>query len=305
MSLQSTDNQESSQAGFTLVAVLGFLFVVALFAMPFVIVVKSNFMVSSHLLSQKRLEFLAEGLLEVYALQVLSGAISADRRANAEPGPQSCSTPEFRFSVSIQDHRGLIDLNSSSIALIQLGFEALSLSREETKQIARTIAHMRSVRNGVRPQGLLPLRIDRPSGRFVSVLELMDIETPTPLNHAELSQIFTVHSRSGRLNRILASAPLKRVLEATPNSKLPITGIGANDSKKGTYTISVSVAKAETFLQHTMARIVAVGQSPHNPFQTLEAINVGLPEERTPVTNSSCNSIFGRGVTQILAQENE
>lgn len=295
------DEDPAGDQGFALIAVLGFLFVVALFVSPFVLQARTSFLVSKNALRLERMDMLADGLIELVASRLLANN-GASLVPNLNGVPQSCSNTHLKIGVAVQSHLGLIDLNASGAPLLTLGFKALSFSDDEAEKLARTIIHMRSIRQSGTSAAIYETQIPRKQGPFVSVAELTDINISNHIDHRKAVEVFTVHTRTGRLNLQLASVALRESAAQRDETGLPIFSATARQPLRGVQTISIFLKTKDDRYQRTVTRIVGLGIGTGKPIRSIETIHAGDVSYPANETFKNCSDMFGPEVVQILKE---
>ncbi len=284
--------------GFALIAVLGFLFVVALFVTPFVLQARTSFFLAANNAKLGKLGFLAEGLMQV-ALMRHEGVLADGGVANGTA--MTCSTDELLIALSVQDHRGLIDLNASGTTLLAAGFRSLGRTETEAKKLAESVVFHRSVRRNSAATTIYEMRGGQRHRKFVSAIELTDLVVDPPLQDWKLTSIFTVHTKSGRLFSLVAAPDLALLFSENGAAGLPL------DKRIpvafAAVSVEVSVSDKRRGLVKTLNRVFVRGQGPDRGFQSMESLPSKTTIDRRPSQNSkpqSCDQIFGKIVATDL-----
>lgn len=287
---------QSNNDGFALPVVLGFLFLVAMFAIPFVMQARLNFKSSAYALQSDRLQFLARGLLEVLAEQLLE----TNPNLLTNGTRLSCQTPASSVHFSIQDHRGLIDLNASGSGMLALGFRALNLSPSDARAAARFVVAGRTLGSIDRQSIDGAWDVERNSGLFFNVLELTDLKMARNATTDMLSSVFTVHSKSGQLNKALASSPILKALAVDNTNALPVDDAKAGLPPSGVYTLSLSLAEVGRPLSVNESWVFSLNAAAIEPVQMLSSIPSIAQPQAPRLTNGNCRDFFPMGVIEQL-----
>lgn len=289
-----------NEDGFALIAVLGFLFVVALFVTPFVLQARTSFFLAANSAKLDKLEFLTSGLVQVALVRHVQAQSSG---AIANGKPTSCSAGEVIVDLSLQDHRGLIDLNASGAALLAVGFRSMGRSETEAKRLADTVVFHRSVRRNTFSGTTYEMQGGERHRRFVSPIELTDMIVEPPLQDWKLASVFTVHTQSGKLFSALAAPDISSLFSEVGGAGLPLEKRVPVTSAP--VSVKVSVSDKRRGLAKTIKRVFVIGHAVERKFLSVEI----LPTERAFDSPSSananlqsCEQVFGQAVANDLSE---
>ena len=295
------EKTNSTESGFTLIVVLGFLFVVTLMITPFVTQTRNELFIGHTNQTLERLEFLANGLVDVLAMRILSSFETSELPFSLNGVEETCRVGGFNIQVKVQDHRGLIDLNTANISLLKLGFQSTGMSDIVAETHAKTVIHLRSPFSGPAPLGVFSTHTNRRLGRFASALELMDIASTHRLNHRVIARTFTVHTGAGILRTDLAPPPLINALEERVTTGNPLTSDNQPTVPNGIYTIEITLLAKKKNLFKSISSVVAIGVHNNRPSQLLEHIPPEpIRTESRTQRPDGCGEIFGSSVNDIV-----
>lgn len=237
------DCSERREGGFAIVAVLWFLVLTSAVVAPFAVSARTQWLLSSHLQQQARLEAVSEALFEILSTSIMRGdrvgAASFDLPLNSVP--ILCKIGRYEILVRLQDQRGLIDLNVAKAELLPIGFTALGLSSQKSSVIAQIVLDYRDYTStGVARNNLI---FGGPKNApFESVIELSDFADLRSLAPEQIRSVFTVHSRLPSVALSRAPVELSRALAG------PAPHIDYHPSEP-VAAISVEVAARDTSLK--------------------------------------------------------
>ena len=291
-------NNVESQEGFALIFVLGFLFLVTLVVTPFTLQARLHAQAAANVYNIQKLELLAHGMGEVIADKILNRDWEKQLPFKLNGTVSSCNASNFGVQISVQDHRGLIDLNAGTDDILKLGFLALNLDPSMSENYARTVAYIRSIEHQNKPLGLLGFSKGRAFGRYSSVLELLDIESDNQLDHQQISNVFTVHTR---ISRPLTYA-LPDIISSTAERQNSSLQLGNQEPSyaNGVYTLNITMQNKRSKLIGSVSKVVALGIYRGSPVQSLETIPTVISSNSLPETSTQCDELFGVEVADLL-----
>ncbi|TIQ16771.1 MAG: general secretion pathway protein GspK [Mesorhizobium sp.] len=292
---------ESSSAGFSLVAVLVFLLIVSAIVVPFAVTAKTRLLIANNEVEQERLSLLAEGLANVVSSELADG--SATDKLPLDSTPTSCRSGEFAFDVRIQDHSGLIDLNAADVHLLSLGFASLGFDRQASETLAKATIQFRGNANAFAAQAE-PTTAAGPSENkqapFESVSELQEFSALASTPSHDLYKVFTVNSKRGTLS-----------LDHTPNRLRAIfadeSGSGASVmqgvGQASAYTVEIAASRdgsgiagqAGFIIEVLPASAAGFRRLSRNPAAEIVDLAPSMPSRAT-----DCDGLFGTEIAQIL-----
>ncbi|MER9071070.1 type II secretion system protein GspK [Mesorhizobium sp. M0902] len=293
---------ESTSAGFSLVAVLVFMLIVSAIVVPFAVTAKTRLMIANNEVEQERLSLLAEGLADVVSSELADGF--ATEKLPPDSTPTACRSGEFTFDVRIQDHSGLIDLNAADAALLSLGFASLGFDRQMSEELAEAAIQFRSSINAFAAQAAEPATAVGPAQNkqapFESVSELQEFSAlaSTPLH--DLHDVFTVFSKRGTLNLDHAPSRLRTVLAGSPASSASITQEATEGSA---YSVEVSARRDGSGIAGQVGFIIEKFPASAAGFRRISRTPAAEIADLAATTSSrftDCDALFGTEAAQIL-----
>lgn len=285
---------QGNQAGFALVAVLVFMLLAAAVIAPFAIAARTQLMITSNETERLRLSILAEGLTNVVAVRLAAGEQSVSVLGRSEP--YNCQAGVYTFTISMQDHAGLIDLNAASDAQLSVGLVALGLERDAAQTLAATIVTSRSAASPF-SSALSPTE-DGKHAPFESVSELQDLPGLSNLPLTELQDTFTIFSRQGLLRTDLAPKRLRELMEDQPETdNTPNDGV-----RTMPFTIDVLVARYGSPVMGHSGYVVERAPTLPGGIKRLSKISPRETADQTvaPGRLDGCDRFFGAEVASLL-----
>lgn len=201
--------KSGADTGFALVAVLAFLLIAAAFSAPFLTGAKTQALVTRNTGQLTRDKILLRGLIEMagtrffelYQKRDLDTASSVLCPASGPDRPD--------IILHFQDHSGLIDLNAASAETLAIGFESLTIERDEAARLAAEAVRFRSVDAVQTPRSqLAPPRGGYKHALFELTAELADLLAGINVSRDAIDAVFTVHSGTGTVDEAAARGPL-------------------------------------------------------------------------------------------------
>ena len=260
---------ETGREGFALVAALWLSGLIAVMAASFAVSVRVNIISHTTALHSRQQEASADGLTRLAAFRLAAepSAISL------EPGsPLRCRWSEtVQAEVHVQDHSGLIDLNTSSIDLIQHLLEGAGVAPGLAEKMALAIGDFRDV-DSVSADGS-PEPVTYPgfdfgpkNSVFEAIEELDQIPGMTePLYRALLPHV-TVHSLQAGFDPAVMNPTLKKILGFSPSGEVPTKLKGFQHvSTKRVYGIDVRVVTSAG-ARFRRVSVVTLERLPERPF---------------------------------------
>ncbi|MER9683892.1 general secretion pathway protein GspK [Mesorhizobium sp. M0184] len=297
----SSEGDESTSAGFSLVAVLVFMLIVSAIVVPFAVTAKTRLMIANNEVEQERLSLLAEGLANVVSSELADGF--ATEKLPPDSTPAACQSGEFAFDVRIQDHGGLIDLNAADADLLSLGFASLGFDQQSSEELAEAAIQFRGSINAFAAQAAEPATAVGPAQNkqapFESVSELQEFSAlaSTPLH--DLHDVFTVFSKRGTLSLDHAPSRLRAVLAGASASSASITQ-GATEGS--TYSVEVTARRDGSGIAGQVGFIIEKFPASAAGFRRLSGSPIAelTNHARTTTSSGNCDTLFGTEAAQIL-----
>ncbi|MER8805104.1 hypothetical protein [Mesorhizobium sp. M0998] len=294
-------DDESTSAGFSLVAVLVFMLIVSAIVVPFAVTAKTRLMIANNEVEQERLSLLAEGLANVVSSELADGFATEKLPPNSTP--TACRSGEFTFDVRIQDHSGLIDLNAADAYLLSLGFASLGFDLQTSEELAEAAIEFRGSTNAFAAQAAERATSVGPGqdkqAPFESVSELQEFSAlaSTPLH--DLHDVFTVFSKRGTLSLDRASSRLRTVLAGASASSASITQ-GATEASA--YSVEVIARRDGSGITGQVGFVVEKFPASAAGFRRLSGNPVAEATDLagTATSSGNCDALFGTEAAQIL-----
>lgn len=296
--LQSPTIEREAQSGFALVAVLGLVLIVSAILLPFTTSARLRLLTAENALNTYRYEQIGE-VAAVEAARTLTGQSDAGLFGHPKPRPYAdCKVGEYTLSLQVQDHRGLIDLNAASLELLGVGFQALGLSTEKAKLLARAVDLYRRLDQ----QPALELAsLIGPSGykhaAFEDVAELKDFVDLKQVSLLAITGVFTVYNYSGSLVVNLAPSSLKTIIKSQQKSAVPSVSL---DARARALTVALSIHRRASFVALTGATVQLTG----NRVYYVTALKRGEEENEEALLAQSvnCPEILGPSLLASLEE---
>ncbi|WP_095198077.1 hypothetical protein [Mesorhizobium carmichaelinearum] len=287
---------DSGGAGFSLVAVLVFMLIVSAIVVPFAVTAKTRLMIANNEVEQERLSLLAEGLGNVVASALTGG--SGGQKFPLDSTPTSCRSGEFGFTVRVQDHGGLIDLNAADESLLELGFAALGFEQQPSDELAKAAIRFRDTaklfaglpqsRSAVGPA-------EDKQAPFESVSELQEFSALASIQLQNLNAVFTVNSKRGTISADRAPGRLRAALAS--GSDAAVVHASAEPSA---YTVDVVVRRDGAGIMGEAGFIIE--KSPTGAAFSRVARSPAIEAGAFPPVagTADCEMLFGTEAAQIL-----
>lgn len=137
----------AGEQGFALIAVLGFLMLLAIFLTPFATSARLYALLSDNELQNKRLEQAAEAINRYFIWRL---SIDPDWKSQADRGGidiVGCQIADTDILMSIIPHARLININTADTSLLAAGLNDLGIDLGSASALARDIVAFRSPRS--------------------------------------------------------------------------------------------------------------------------------------------------------------
>ena len=295
--------RSSRDSGFALVVVLSFLLIAAALTTPFVTGAHVQALATRNSSRTAREEILLRGLVEMAATRYIELYENPDAQSVTDvicPAPH-VGRPDIAFHF--QDHRGLIDLNAASQDVLVIGFEALSLERNEAEKLASEAVRFRSVESGQNsvPSGAVP-RYGYKRGLFESTAELTDLAAFPRVQAGAVNRVFSVHSGTGTVDRTAAQGELlARLAGLKENDSYFVV----NDARRGTaFTVTASL-RTNDRRQVSGSAIMGQGENLPSPRLLEPLVFERGFAKGSPVANPgaiACDGYFDPVLLEVLAR---
>jgi general secretion pathway protein K len=260
---------ETGREGFALVAALWLSGLIAVMAAGFAISVRINILNHAVSLHSTQQEAVADGLTRLIAFRLAAEPAAVP----LDPGsPSRCRWDESTFAeIYVQDQSGLVDINASSIDLIQRLVEGAGAAPALAEKIANAIGEFRDVdtvdiSGSPEPQTYPGVDFGPKNSVFEAIEELDQIPGMTEPLYRDLLPHVTVHSLQAGFDPGVMSPALKSVLGFSRSGEPPASLAGfLHVSAKRTYGIDVRVVtRAGSRFRRTA--VVTLERLPERPF---------------------------------------
>jgi general secretion pathway protein K len=270
MTQQNRSLQDSASAsrGFALVVVIWISGFLAVFAISVTVSVRSHALFVRNTTSEVLAKGIADGLVQLAALRIAyaDGAPAQDGRWRI------CDWPgEAVAWVAVQDHSGLVDLNTASSRLMTALLEGLGLTQVQAADMA---AAMRDFRDADHVSDLgqdepltYPGRDFGPKNApFEAVEELDQLPRMTPALFATLRNLTTVFTRQTGFDFETAPEALLDALQFSRTSVAGLSFASPRSSRVSSITVAVQTKDRTRFVRRAM---IERTDQPQRPFVVL------------------------------------
>ncbi len=286
---------DDREAGFALVAVLGFFLLASLILLAFAESTRLRAVTAANEFQSFRYGLLAKAMVQLIADRVVENVLSVD--LNDPDKWYQCRAGTHTILSRVTDHSGLIDLNSAPAELISQGLVALGLSREKAERVSKGMVRYRSFNPGtVLPEdgtvGVSALYKNAPFEDVIETKEFLDLKL---VDTEWLYRIFTVDSKRGDVVFYRAPSGLRVTIgdggtvRVPPLSPRPISGALTVDLQIFRHSRLEYSGEVVFSLTSTDARMKYLPQDINFAHQA------GLK-----ATGSECETLFGSTATEIL-----
>ncbi|RNJ44809.1 hypothetical protein B5V01_00470 [Mesorhizobium erdmanii] len=287
---------EGARSGFSLVAVLVFMLIVSAIVVPFAVTAKTRLMIANSEVEQERLSLLAEGLGNVVASALTGG--SGGQKFSLDSTPTSCRSGEYSFTVRVQDHGGLIDLNAADDRLLELGFAALGFEQQASAELAKATIRFRDSAKLFADLPRSRSTVGPPEDKqapFESASELEEFSALSLIPLHTLNGVFTVNSKRGTISADRAPGRLRTAL-ASGSSASVVQAVADAPA----YTVDVMVRRDGSGIAGEAGFIIE--KSPTGAaFSRVSRSPAAEAGALPPVAGTAdCEMLFGTEAAQIL-----
>lgn len=221
-------------AGFSLIAVLGFLLLVSSILAPLSLVSHNRLVTTKYEFDLLKVEMISHTIKQVLASQISSESLQQDRNESGSLHSFGCTYGDLKFHINVKTFAGLVDLNTANLELLTIAFRALGF--QQSDELANAIIAYRSrtqrdiIDSDIEPDGGLK------NSLFESVVELHDFKALRKFSKFELEDIFTVYKKSALVSLDNADPDLQRELRAAQLENQNIAFVeNSTRSRRGFY----------------------------------------------------------------------
>jgi general secretion pathway protein K len=211
----SIERNAGAADGFALLVVLGFLMLVSSLLIMFTTSTRVRLLTSNTRYNEARLGYAAEAINAVIARKIAADVAAAHGDGAWVSGRSvRCSFGQAEFYTRVQPHSGLIDLNTASQDLLQVGFAALQFDAADASSLAEAVTQYRLAGSGSDPTGqpAVPIEAGLKHGPFEDVSELNDFAAMRRLSLGDLARVFTVYGKRPTLDMRAAPATITNAI---------------------------------------------------------------------------------------------
>lgn len=201
---------EGQSSGFGLIAALMFILLVAAVMTPLATVSRSEVLASSYSTRRTAFELLAPGLSRVAYTAYSASPMTIEW--------QRCEARNKAFYLRIQDQNGLIDLNSASNPLLQMGFQSLGQADVDAAHFATRVEAYREFGGGGEDASRDPTFVAK-HAPFENLVELYDVLAPSVPEIDRLAAIFTIYNKTDAVTVAHSNGLLREQLRRQENSQ--------------------------------------------------------------------------------------
>lgn len=288
----SIERNAGAADGFALLAVLGFLMLVSSLLIMFTTSTRVKLLTSNTRYNEARLGYAAEAINAVIARKIAADVAAAHGHSAWVSGVSvRCSIGRAELYTRVQPHSGLIDLNTASQDLLQVGFAALQFDAADASSLARAVTQYRLAGSLSDPadQAAVPIEAGLKHGSFEDVSELNDFAAMRRLSLGDLAGAFTVHGKRSTLDMRAAPAAITNVVAGmSPDSAQYASQTSAASD---VFTIETTI-RAAGFSRY-QGDIYGIG-SADSPFAKRLSIlaSDGIVRPNAAVAGANCNALL-------------
>ena len=289
---QSIERNAGAADGFALFVVLGFLMLVSSLLIMFTTSTRVKLLTSNTRYNEARLGYAAEAINAVIARKISADVAAAHGDGAWVSGLSGrCRIGQTELYTRVQPHSGLIDLNTASQDLLQLGFRALQFDAADAHSLARAVTQYRLPGSLGDPAGQAAVSIEAglKHGPYEDVSELNDFAAMRRLSLSDLAGVFTVYGKRSALDMRAAPAAITNVVASMSpdNAQYASQTSAASD----VFTIETTI-RAGGFSRY-QGDIYGIG-SAGSPFAKRLSIlpSDGIVRPNAAVAGANCNALL-------------
>jgi general secretion pathway protein K len=277
----------AGDSGFALVSAVWISGLLAVMATAFVIVVRSHILAGNNIISNSKVELVANGVAIATAFGLADPA-SAGQKIAANGERTRCAwSSDISIDISVQDQGGLIDLNTASPELLTVLFRGLGASEAKAGELLNSIRDFRdpdslSENGGEEPRTYPGKSYGPKNGPFAETAEVDQIPGFEDALFQETMRFVTVHSQQSGIDLAAAPPALLDALTSKIGSPEQLNRFSSPSPAK-VYSINV-VAQAKNNARFHRQVMAAILKQPKRPFAILEWERGGALEEINELT---------------------
>ncbi len=288
----SIERDAGAADGFALLVVLGFLMLVSSMLIMFTTSTRVKLLTSNTRYNEARLGYAAEAINAVIARRIAADVAAAHGDGAWVSGLSvRCSIGKAELHTQVQPHSGLIDLNTASRDLLQVGFAALQFDAADSSSLARAVTQYRLAGSGSGPtdQPAVSVEAGLKHGPYEDVSELNDFAVMRRLSLHDLAGVFTVHGKRSTLDMRAAPVAITDIVAGmSPDSSQHTSQSGAASD---VFTIETTI-RAGGFSQY-QGDIYGVGSADFPFAKRLSLLpSDGIVRPNAAAGGTSCNALL-------------
>lgn len=191
-------------------------------------------------------------------------------------------------SFSIQDHRGLVDLNTADLPMLEAALMAIGQTKEDAVQAAAQIIAFRGI--DLLPHDEKPLSGNLKHAPFESVSELTDLPGLDHIDASQFYRVFTVARHSSQLQ----DTALPDVLLSTADFREDLRGhVIHEDVPIEFVTFAISVRPKSSKQTHSVLAVWDIGGASSGSIRELEQLSVDFAPFVGQSSETSCAQVRG------------
>ncbi len=259
---------------FVLVSVIWLAGLLAMVTAAFSLSVRVNTLTGSNIVHNARAELIADGLVRLVAIRL------ATQKDQVRPERRDGSAlrclwgKDAAAEIALQDQGGLIDLNTSSLELLETVLKGIGRNSEQAKVLAESISDFRdqntvAARGGAELMAYTGKTFGPKNAPFQVIEELAQIPGIDDALYNSLKPLVTTHSLQPGFDPESMPAKLKTVLGINDAANLPPSiAVMRSQSPGNVFAINVAVqlAGGATYVRHA---IISLLRQPERPFAIL------------------------------------
>lgn len=258
--------------GFVLVSVIWIVGLLAVIATASTLTVRSHSLAGGNVVNNGRAEYVADGMAMLTALRLATSNDAASLfKLNGEA--VGCTWRDgMSVVISIQDHGGLIDLNTASPLLLDKLFQGLNLTDEKRSALLVVLRDFRDLDDlsddgGVEPATYPGKNFGPKNAPLATPEELDQLPELDIAIFLKLKSFTTVHSQQPGIDLERAPAILLQVLGISDRTAEPALNL-ASPSPERVFSIDVTAERANDsrYVRHA---VVSLLRQPDRPFAIL------------------------------------
>ncbi len=301
MTLADASSAEQTNSGFALVFVLLSLLVITSVITPFILAVRTDFMLASGSYLRSKQNHLAFGLTSVFAQRLFAAGSNSHHIVPPRSVPVQTVCGNQIINLQVQDQFGVIDLNTASKELLMHGLKALGFGDPEAARLAALIEQFRNPFVHSSIAGSDGLTNGLKHAPFEAIEELYEFPGFAKMPLGQLTEVFTVHSQRATLSAQSMSIALAKYLPDGPTPQYPF--IVHDTGPASRYRIEVKVQSIRDAATGFAGQIVESSNGNKGKVILRERVTDPSYMERPAVPEireMDCSEVFGEAIAARL-----